>query len=419
MKTSRNKTRIATYALSILVLLSISTLLTTTASSTLVRQAETLTSVKVTTTPTMDGDATDSAWAKATSITIATVGGSGAISVTLKAVHTDTDLYVLAQWDDSTMSMTRSGSWNWDGTAWTTTEADQSEDRIAFLWNINMSNFYTAGCMAKCHLQYGEAGAFLENPEETGDIWHMKAARSLGVISASQSGTLTVDPETHEVTAGSVTMNGYIDDKYITYEDPADLPEDGGRHGDSGSSTYSRNRNADKTGPLYLEVAPANYIDAMVLTQSEIDGGETLEVATATIEQITTSWNKYAQFDAIVPERILRPPSGSRGDVMQSATWSNGTWTSEFKRALITKTDGATNTDDVQFTDLTLPYGFSIAVMDNKGGGTDHSQATSTYALSFGEVVSELEIGFEIVTLFVALDVILLIVAANRRRRTA
>jgi len=411
----KKKIQVAIYVLTLLGFLSFSTLLISEASSGFVKRSEssleTLTAVKVMTAPKLDGDSTDSMWAEATSLTINTAGGSGSISVTVNAVYTDTDLFFLVQWDDSTMSMTRSGSWNWDGASWTTIGASQSEDRVAFLWDINMTDFDSTGCMIKCHPQHGVAGAFLDNPGELGDIWHMKAARSLGVISASQSDSLSVDPETHEVTAGTITMIGYIDDKYLSYENPADLPEDGGRHGDSGSSTYGRNRNADQTGPLYLETDPENYIDAMVLTQSEIDGGETLEVATATAEQISTAWNMYTSFGAVVPERILRTPGGSRGDVMQAATWSDGTWTSEIKRALVTE-----NSDDVQFADLAAKYGFSLSVMDN-AGGDGHSPATTTYALEFGVEVSEISIGFNVIALLSALGAILVMAAIRRRRQ--
>ena len=418
MKMIKPRTRISTKVLVTLILLATSTLLVFAASSTFVMasaQGSTLVSGKVSTSPILDGDSSDSAWADATSITIATIGGSSGESVTLKAVHTDTDLYILAQWDDETMSLTRSGSWNWDGDTWSQPNGDQSEDRLSFLWNINMADFDTAGCMIKCHLQYGTAGAFLETEGETGDIWHMKAGRSLGVISGSQSGTLTIDSDTHEVTAGSVTLTGYSDDKVLTYEDENTIDEtgDGGRHGDSGKSTYGNNRNEAKTGPLYIESNPANYIDAMILTQTEIDNGEAIELATASNADINTAWDIYESFNAIVPERIIREPEGSRGDVMQAATWNDGTWTSEFKRALVTGND-----DDVQFSDLDASYSFSIALMDNSGGGADHSTAMMPYALEFAEevTVSELEINFGFVFIFVALGAILTVAASRRRR---
>ncbi|MFQ5750936.1 MAG: T9SS type A sorting domain-containing protein, partial [bacterium] len=55
---------------------------------------------------------------------------------------------------------------------------------------------------------------------------------------------------------------------------------------------------------------------------------------------------------------------GSRGDIMQAATWDNGVWYTEIKRALNTGHD-----DDAQFTVGSFKFG--IALMDN-GGGDAH-----------------------------------------------
>lgn len=129
-------------------------------------------------------------------------------------------------------------------------------------------------------------------------------------------------------------------------------------------ATYSHNRNGDRTAPLYMETDPESYIDAMVLQQSEIDGGQTLEVATATGAELAEASAKYMGFGAIIPERILSAPSGSRGDIAQAAIWEDGTWYTEFARKLDTGHD-----DDVQFSDLTATYLFGIATMDNTGGG--------------------------------------------------
>ncbi|HDZ26196.1 MAG TPA: hypothetical protein ENH65_06755 [Candidatus Aminicenantes bacterium] len=193
-------------------------------------------------------------------------------------------------------------------------------------------------------------------------MWHMKAARSLGVTSQYQSGSPVISDD-HQATAGAFTLIGYADDKYVTYEDAANLPEDGGRHGDSGKSTYGRNRSEDKSAPLYLEKNPTDYLDAMVLTQAEVDAAEVIEVAGATVDEINKYWGNYQILGAVVPERILREPSESRADIKQAGTWSNGEWTVEIKRALDTGND-----DDIQFSDLSLNYLFGVSVMDNAGG---------------------------------------------------
>ncbi|MFQ5454347.1 MAG: ethylbenzene dehydrogenase-related protein, partial [Candidatus Zixiibacteriota bacterium] len=225
------------------------------------------------------------------------------------------------------------------------------------------------GCMNKCHRDVDNTNAGNDSTTladdaflpagQTADMWHMKAARSLGVLSANQFGDLTVDANTHEVTTGKVTMVGYLDDKFVgEFTDSGD----GGRHGDAGGSTYARNRNAAKDGPLYIETDPTDYIDAMILTQAEIDNGEAVLVTD--VSDLASVWAKYAALSAVVPERILRPPAGSRGDVMQAGTWDNGVWYVEMKRALNTGND-----DDAQFTVGSFKFG--LALIDN-GGGAEH-----------------------------------------------
>lgn len=256
------------------------------------------------------------------------------------------------------------GVYHMDFTPDFTNVAGNSEDRIAFLWNIqaNITDFDTQGCMVKCHVSDGKA--YLNVPGEVGDIWHMKSGRSLPVISSTQTGTPTIVD--YQATSGRFEFEGFIDDKHLTY-DEAPFGEDGGRHGDEGSSTYGRNRNGAKTAPLYMETNPADYIDAMVITQAEIDDGETLEVATATDSEIANAAANYETLNALVPERILRPPTGSRADITQSAIWEDGMWYTIITRELVTGND-----DDIQFDDLEAPYSFGLSLMDN-AGGTDHS----------------------------------------------
>jgi len=77
------------------------------------------------------------------------------------------------------------------------------------------------------------------------------------------------------------------------------------------------------------------------------------------------AWANYTALEAVVPERILRDPAGSRGDVTEYSRWRNGVWTNVYVRALLTG-----NADDVQF-DLgaATEYPFSIAIFDNCGRG--------------------------------------------------
>jgi len=272
--------------------------------------------------------------------------------------------------------MTRGGAWEWVG-KWQTipaaTENDkQSEDRLSLVFNMTVPDFKTVkGCAVKCH-DNTVIAAYTDKEGETLDMWHSKANRSQGATSASQTGNLTVDPNSREVTAGTVNMVGWIDDQVTKWVGSPGYTanEDGGRMSDKGNGNYSNNKNAAGNAPKFVEKAPENYIDAMILSQKEIDGGEVLIADTADAKYagdatVAAAWAIYTSFNAVVPERILRPATGGRGDVTSGATWSSGTWTMEIKRALVTN-----DPDDVQF-DLSKnrDYEYGIAVFDNCGRG--------------------------------------------------
>lgn len=338
-----------------------------------------------TTAPVLDGDDSDAAWGTVSWVTIPVANHQ---SYDVKSVYTDTDLYMLFKWADSTASFTRGGSWSYNGSSWVTSSG-QSEDRLAVMWNMSIpeADWTSQGCMNKCHRNVdnldpnqdqttGEDDAYLPAGQKA-DMWHMKAARSLGAISASQNNPV-VNAATHEVTGGSVSFNGYMDDKYIGPFDSNNAP-DGGRYGDAGGSTYSRNRNAAKDGPQYIETNPTDFMDAMILTQAEIDGAEAVEVSTLSGTDLQTAWDKYAALNAVVPERVLHAPNGSRGDVMQSAKWENGFWVTEIKRALNT----GNADDDAQFA-VDNSYTFGVALIDNSGGEKHWTQGMVLTTLNIG-----------------------------------
>lgn len=343
--------------------------------------------------PAIDG-VVDPIWANATELKVPVAGcfledvATTGEEATLKFLYTDDDIYMLAQWADPTWSWSRSGGWLWDPDAdsWSTIGGN-SEDRIGVMWDINVPDFAAQGCATKCHavvegvqkapahpvdadhtvcatchaeqLTSSEDGAYFSTEGVVADMWHMKAARALPI--------------------------GYADDKYIGYVPvdengfPTANEPDGGRYGDSGVGFYDRNRNSDKTAPLYIETNPSDYRDAMALTQSEIALGEAVSVADLTAAQIDAYWANYAAISVpdgaspvVVPERILKDMAvgllpanerGSRADVFEAAKWSDGIWTAEFARKLVTG-----HTDDVQFSDFSEVYLFDIALMDNTGG---------------------------------------------------
>jgi len=339
--------------------------------------------VKINTDFEIDGRGDNPAWGSAIEhvVNVEPTIFTAASQIKLKALYTDTNLYMRVEYADSTLSMTRSGSWILDNGAWrhpiATTENDkQSEDRVAVLWNMSIPTFRErGGCAIKCHGNVPGSAAFTDSFGAVGDMWHTKAHRDLGLFAGIINTPVTVQTagEAFEVTGGSVTLQGVLDDKrivwYRDFDDGFDT-EDSGRRGDAGRNAYAHNRNSDKSAPLWVELDPADWVDAMVLTESEIDAGETIVADPATdgfdATAVAAAWDRYIALDAVVPERVLRDPEGSRGDVLDSATWSNGVWVHEFKRKLIT---GNTD-DDVQF-DLNeaTEYEFAITVFDNSGRG--------------------------------------------------
>jgi hypothetical protein len=89
-----------------------------------------------------------------------------------------------------------------------------------------------------------------------------------------------------------------------------------------------------------------------------------------------TYWPAYQALNAIVPERIIRFPDGSRADIVFGAIWQNGIWTAELSRALDTLHD-----DDIQF-DIVQEYLFNVAAFENSRHGYEH-RTSETYTMTF------------------------------------
>jgi hypothetical protein len=309
-------------------------------------------------------------------------------SISMKGKISGNNLYLLFRWADPTMSMVRGESWVWDGAQWNKNPG-QSEDRVSVMWNIDIpeEQWEKDGCMNKCHFDVNNPVAPDSDPEDDSylaagqhaDLWHMKPARGLAAISAQQSGTVVIDPATHQATAGTFQLVGFLDDQ--TMKEYVGKP-DGGRVGDAGSSAESRNRNAAQTGPLYIEKNPVDYIDAMVLTQAEIDGDETAKVDSISVADLNTYWANYAALNAVVPERFAKTPSGSRGDIHAAGLWHEGVWYVEIERALNTG-----NADDASFVTNGVSK-FGVALMDNAGGEEHWTQGSVLNKLGVGIVVS-------------------------------
>jgi hypothetical protein len=313
--------------------------------------------------------------------------------VTLKALYSSDYFYLRAEYQDPTFSMTGADSWIYN-TSTNTWEHPplvnvyegmfpaaqvfdkQSDDKIGFIWNISIPAYRTTyGCALKCHGNIPGASCFTDEEGTTADLWVSRTAGSLGLLYLDQDAlpTVSTNDGSYQVTAGTFTMSGYLDDRsliwYMAQENGYNIM-DAGRHGDEGASPYRSNRTSNKSAPLYMELSPETYLDAMVLTQEEIDTGEIINTDPngpeyAGQSALENAWSRYAAVEAVVPEKIVTTPTASRGDILHTATWKDGTWIHVFKRKLTTG-----NEDDVEFsTQDEDEYEFSVTVFDNCGWG--------------------------------------------------
>jgi len=311
--------------------------------------------------------------------------------VVLKALYTADFLYLRAEYQDPTFSITGADSWLYETSTHTWEHPPPvkvyeemfpavqvydklSDDKIGFIWNISIPSYRTTfGCALKCHGNVPGASCFTDEAETTADLWVARAAGGLGLLDIEQDGIQTVATSNGslQVTAGRFTLNGYLDDRsLIWYMDREDgyNTTDAGRRGDDGVSPYRSNHTNDKSAPLYMELSPENFLDALVLTQEEIDTGEVISTDPDNPEYVgqtvvESAWSRYETFAALVPEKILTTPTASRVDILHAATWQDGTWIHELKRKLSTGND-----DDVEFS-IQNEYEFSVTVFDNCGWG--------------------------------------------------
>lgn len=304
-----------------------------------------LSAVKVATAPTIDG-VPEVIWDQAPSTTINVAGGAntGSAKVTLKSIYTNDSVYFLAVWNDPTQSDRRlpwqkqaNGSWKQLTTPGALEGGEETfyEDKFAQIWNMNISSFGTEGCFATCHAgENSDIKAFGNKYTQNGnlgDIWHMKTVRT--------------------------NPTGYIDDQYVDSRQYSITNPDAGRHSDPGTAPYFNNINGTGTGPNYTSAdqpAPPYWI----------------------FDNLKQPFNDTYNVSDEIAGIVIRPPTGDRADILAKAVYSNGNWTMEYGRKLLTG-----STLDVQFSDLTKGYYFGTAVFDN--AQTRHNYESSVTKLVF------------------------------------
>ncbi|MFH1793631.1 MAG: ethylbenzene dehydrogenase-related protein [Pseudomonadota bacterium] len=112
-----------------------------------------------------------------------------------------------------------------------------------------------------------------------------------------------------------------------------------GRDGDEGTGTYSSNWDGDLKQPkVMFDVATAGY---KALNWEEVSGGKVSQDSVyALIEGATVPFDPNAGWKNgdVLPRRILKPATGSRGDigVVGQGRWTDGYWDVTLSRALDT-----------------------------------------------------------------------------------
>lgn len=310
-----------------------------------------LTAVKVTAPPRIDGTV-DAAWGRAKDVAVPVSGGAnhtnGRTTVRIKALYTSDMIYFLVSWADPTESLRRApfqkaSDGSWDKLKDSNDKGHDNnlyyEDKFAIIWNMSIKGFEQSGCFATCHV--GEAGKTYGNKYtaaagEIGDIWHWKGVRTNPV--------------------------GQVDDQYVdsTRFDPQASPE-AGRHSDP------------KTGGGY--------------TDNVLEGGKPKWALPANrpappywildAQKAAFDDAKYKAGDE-VPGIVVAPFGGDRGDIAARGVYKDGTWTVEIARKLVTGSKV-----DVQFSPLTRPYYFGVAVFDN--AQVRHAFQMGAVRLVFGQ----------------------------------
>ena len=125
-----------------------------------------LVSARVAAAPTVDGKASDEAWKTAVPLQVTATrplppNEGASVPVIIRSVHTDTTVYFLATWDDSSESVSHK-TWVWSADAKSYQQGDDREDMFA--------------------LAFEHTGPFdadmLSGVEAVWDVWHWKAFRT-------------------------------------------------------------------------------------------------------------------------------------------------------------------------------------------------------------------------------------------------
>ncbi len=260
-------------------------------------------------TMTIDGHMNEASWSTAPELT-ATVSGGGTsypTTVKLKALYDKEYIYISAVWTDTpqTSGVTRPGEsiYHWIYWAnWITTGGD---DGFAMQWKNTT-----------------------EGSTQAKDLWAWSAGKTNYLNYADDLNIDYTNP-----TAPTI-QNDTFTPSIVTYKPNSQNYEDGN----------------DATIPFTNDFPKSKAVGEGTDQRFIVQGTEVPLAANYTPADTSEIYAAY----------IIRKPDASRADITAKGNWTDNAWTLEFKRKLVTG-----NGDDVQFSDLTKTYKFSIVVQEN------------------------------------------------------
>jgi len=322
----------------------------------------TVVAARVSTPPTIDGDASDPCWAQATASNVLLVPAGEAIGMTrdafeaeyqtaqgyaqlwdygmrevsVRAAYDDERLYFLLQWADPTRSEARA-DWIAQGGAFARTTRDEDRVYLAFDLDGSSPSYLTSGCAMACHVNErlgasAPADLAYRFQMHTGgageriDTWVWRAGRT--------------DPL-------HIAEDGYLDQvgsRFDCDDPPACTAACTAGEGPPCSvAPYADNSDgAAQPAPLFMAAQGVDADpDLLFLADTDPSGiFEALHLPAA----VSFSPSTAPLDGSRLPGAVLRVPSAHRMEVTAKGSWANGIWTLELSRSLNTS-----DPNDAQF----------------------------------------------------------------------
>jgi hypothetical protein len=206
-----------------------------------------LPAIHVTESPVIDGLATDVVWEKAREIK--THDKAADLTVALKAVYTDTEIFLLVIFPDPDESRTHK-SWTWDKGRELYTVGNDREDVFVIKWSMDTITT--------------DLSIYADNPHRA-DIWYWKACRTDGAGFADDKSHVYSQKENRDATK-TISRSGKT--MYLL------------RDGDEGTSAYTIDLRSDYEG----DILPRFLIKQPTGSRADVKAKGRWENGTWTIE---------------------------------------------------------------------------------------------------------------------------------------